>query len=110
LNIIKSLFYAILAASVFAVPVTSFAQSDSPVTRAEVRADLKQLEQAGYTPASGDEPNCPANIHAAEARVSASGSATGYGGAASGSSASGGGAAVRPASAADTNRIYFGGE
>ena len=104
----KSLIYSILAASAFSVPVMSFAQSDSPVTRAEVRADLKQLEQAGYTPASGDEPNYPGNIQAAEARVSASGVATGYGGAVSGSSASGGGAAVRPASAADMNKIYFG--
>ncbi|SAL82683.1 membrane protein [Caballeronia choica] len=105
----KSLIYAILAASVFAVPVVSFAQSDSSITRAEVRADLRQLEQAGYTPADGDEPNYPGNIQAAEARVSASGAATGYGGTVSGSSASGGGA-PRPVSAADMNKIYFGGQ
>jgi hypothetical protein len=106
----KGLINAILAAIVFAVPVVSFAQSDSPVTRAEVRAELNQLQLAGYKPASGDEPNYPANIQAAEARVSASGSATGYGGATSGTSASGGGAAVRPAGTSDLNRIYFGGQ
>ncbi|SAL78605.1 DUF4148 domain-containing protein [Caballeronia telluris] len=106
----KTLIKAVLAAAVFAVSVVSFAQSDSPVTRAEVRADLNQLQLAGYKPASGDEPNYPANIQAAEARVAAGGAATGYGGATSGSSASGGGAAVRPASTSDLNRIYFGGQ
>jgi hypothetical protein len=68
-----------------------------------------QLEAAGYKPASGDEPNYPANIQAAEARVSANGQ-TDYGGALAGSSASGSRAAVRPASAADMNRTYFGGQ
>jgi len=107
----KSLIYAIFCASVLMAPVVSFGQSQSPITRAQVRADLKQLEQAGYRPASGDEPNYPANIQAAEARVAAqNGAASGYGGVISGSSASGGGATTHPASAADLNKLYFGGQ
>jgi len=107
----KSLIYAIFVVSVFAAPAVSFAQSDSPVTRAQVRAELKQLEQAGYMPASGEEPNYPANIQAAEARVAAqNGSASGYGGVVSGSSASGAAAAVRPASDKELKSIYFGGQ
>jgi Domain of unknown function (DUF4148) len=93
----KSLIYAMFATSVFAAPIASFAQSDSPVTRAQVRAELKQLEQAGYMPASGEEPNYPVNIQAAEARVAAQNSAaSGYGGVVSGSSASGAPTGVRP--------------
>jgi hypothetical protein len=106
----KSLIYAVVAASVLTAPLVSFAQSDSSVTRAQVRTELKQLEMAGYSPASGDEPSYPSNIQAAEARVAASGDATGYGGALSGSSASGGGAAIRPASPADLNKLYSGGQ
>ena len=37
----KSLIYAAVTASVLAVPLVSFAQSDSPVTRQQVRSDLK---------------------------------------------------------------------
>ncbi|SEB95413.1 protein of unknown function [Burkholderia sp. WP9] len=103
----KLLIGAVVAMSIFASPLVSFAQSDSPVTRAQVRTELRQLESAGYTPSSGDEPNYPANIQAAEARVS---DTTGYGGTVSGSSASGGGVAVRPASTADMNKLYFGGQ
>jgi hypothetical protein len=105
----KSLIYAIVAAAVLAAPVISFAQTDSPITRAQVRAELKQLEQAGYNPASGDEPNYPANIQAAEAHVAAqNAAASGYGGMVSGSSASGGPAGVRPAADKDTKSLYFG--
>ncbi|SAL79086.1 membrane protein [Caballeronia choica] len=106
----KSLIYAAVTASVLAVPLVSFAQSDSPVTRQQVRSELKALEQAGYTPGGGDEPNYPTNIQAAEARISPSEAATGYGGVTSGSSASGGGTAIRPASPADMNKLYSGGQ
>ncbi|WP_327359520.1 DUF4148 domain-containing protein [Caballeronia humi] len=109
LAVMKSLIYTIFAASVLAAPVVSIAQSDSPVTRTQVRAELKQLELAGYMPASGDEPSYPANIQAAEARIAVQNdAASGYGGAVSGSSASGGGAATHPASAGDMNKLYGG--
>jgi uncharacterized protein DUF4148 len=68
----KALLYAALALGAIATPVLSFAQNtNGPVTRAEVRAELLRLEQAGYNPASGDETNYPVEIQAAEAKVAA---------------------------------------
>ncbi|SDH94983.1 DUF4148 domain-containing protein [Paraburkholderia phenazinium] len=74
----------------------AFAQG---VTRAEVYADLVRVEQAGYNPAVSSDTTYPADIQAAEAKISAqdgertanSGAveATGVGGRMSGSSASG---------------------
>jgi hypothetical protein len=58
-----------LAACTLTAPVASFAQSNEPVTRAQVRADLVQVERAGYNPARGDDINYPADIQAAEAKV-----------------------------------------
>jgi hypothetical protein len=67
----KTLVCLALAASAFASPALSFAQSASaPLTRAEVRAHLIQLEQAGYDPTDVG-PYYPANIQAAEAKVAA---------------------------------------
>jgi hypothetical protein len=73
-----------------AIPVVSFAQSNEPLTRAEVRAQLVQLEKAGYNPAS-DYTQYPANIQAAQARVNAENNAstTSYGPSPGGTSASG---------------------
>jgi Domain of unknown function (DUF4148) len=59
-----------LAAGALTLPVISFAQSNSPVTRAEVRADLVRLERAGYDP-RGNDNDYPAEIQAAEAKVAA---------------------------------------
>lgn len=89
----KSLIQAVVVAAVL-TPVVSFAQSNQPLTRAEVRAQLVQIEQAGYSPARGRDPYYPTDIQAAEARVAAqNGTAqaetTGYGSATSGSSQSG---------------------
>jgi len=90
----KSLIQAVAIAAVLATPVVSFAQSSQPLTRAEVRAQLAQIEQAGYSPARGRDPYYPTDIQAAEARVAAqNGTAqagtSGYGPATSGSSQSG---------------------
>lgn len=88
----KSLIKAVAVALVLAAPVASFAQSNGPLTRAEVRAQLVQLEQAGYRPAAGRDPYYPADIQAAEARVAAqNGNAqtSGYGSSTNGSSQSG---------------------
>lgn len=79
-----------------ASPVLAFAQQnpDEPVTRAQVRNDLAQLEQAGYNPALSDNAHYPDDIQAAEARVSAQNDAqltnNAMGGVPAGSSASGG--------------------
>jgi hypothetical protein len=68
----KALLYAALALGAIATPALSFAQNtNGPVTRAEVRAELLRLEQAGYNPSTGDETNYPAEIQAAEAKVAA---------------------------------------
>ncbi|WP_180735163.1 DUF4148 domain-containing protein [Paraburkholderia sp. PGU19] len=106
----KSFVFTIVAASALAMPIAAFSQTDGTVTRAQVRAELQQLEQAGYDPAKGEDPTYPADIQAAEARVSAGNGATGYGGTASGSSSSGSRAVTRPASGDEMRQLYFGGE
>ena len=99
----KSLIQAVVVAAALVAPVVSFAQSNAPVTRAQVRAELVQLEKAGYNPARGEDPYYPADIQAAEAKVAAqNGAASGYGGVVSGSSHAG-----RPAvSKADWDAMY----
>jgi hypothetical protein len=67
----KALACFALAAGALTAPVLSFAQSNAPVTRAEVRADLVRLEQAGYHPSLAEDANYPASIQAAEAKVAA---------------------------------------
>ena len=86
----KSLLYTAIAASILAISAVSFAQqSNAPVTRAQVRAELIQIEQAGYTPGRRD-PNYPKDIQAAQARVAAAQAQTSsYGPAVNGSSQSG---------------------
>jgi hypothetical protein len=84
---LKSLIPAIALVSVIAAPAVSFAQSNEPVTRAQVRAELVQLEQAGYRVGEGDKTSYPTAIQAAEAKVAAQNvAASGYGGVVSGSS------------------------
>jgi hypothetical protein len=100
----KPLIQAIAVAVAVVMPVASFAQSSSPVTRAQVRAELVQLEKAGYRVGDGDQAHYPSALEAAEAKVAAQQVTTndGYGGAASGSSDTG-----RPAvSKSDWNAMY----
>ena len=59
-----------LAATVF-VPALSFAQSTAPVTRASLRAEIVQLQQAGYNPSQKDV-NYPEKLQAAEAKIARS--------------------------------------
>ena len=67
----KSLIKAVAIAAVLAIPAVSFAQSNQPVTRAQVRAELVQLEKAGYNPATAVDSTYPADIQAAEAKIAA---------------------------------------
>ena len=88
----KSFTRMVLIAALFAAPVASFAQSSQPVSRAQVHAELVQLEQAGYDP--HDWIHYPENIQAAQAKVTAQNAivqapVSGYGGAADGTSRSG---------------------
>jgi hypothetical protein len=96
----KKLIPAVVVAALLAAPAISFAQSsDQGLTRAQVRAELAQLEQAGYKPQS-DRVNYPEDLQAAEARVSAekmaNSNTSGYGAPAAGTSESGAPARVTP--------------
>jgi hypothetical protein len=66
----KSSIYVVLAASFLAAPIASFAQQSGSITREQVRAELVQLQQAGYD-ANASDTTYPANLQAALARVSA---------------------------------------
>ena len=98
----KSLIHAVVIAAALAAPVAAFAQSNQPVTRAQVRAELIQLEEAGYHPGDGDNTSYPAEIQAAEAKVAAQNNATGMGGVTSGSF----GAGHAAVSKADWDAMY----
>lgn len=65
-------FAYLLTAAALASPLAAFAQTNSPLTRAEVRADLVRVEQAGYNPSAGEDANYPADIQAAEAKIASS--------------------------------------
>ncbi|SAL04875.1 membrane protein [Caballeronia calidae] len=106
----KTFISAVAVAAALAVPALSFAQqSDAPITRAQVRAELVQLEKAGYNPNISD-PSYPSNIQAAETRVSAQTLAqaptqsSDYGSVATGSSQSGRTTGAQPR----TLGTYFG--
>ena len=88
----KSFTRAILIAALIAAPVASFAQSSQPISREQVRAELAQLEKAGYDP--HDWIHYPENIQAAQAKLAAENATaqaavSGYGGATDGTSRSG---------------------
>jgi hypothetical protein len=94
----------IVSLAVVAAPTFVFAQSqDAPLTRAQVKAELVQLEQAGYSPATGEQANYPSDIQAAEAKVAAQKKANetneAYGGGHAGGAASGSGSMRMPMSA-----------
>jgi hypothetical protein len=102
-NTMKSLIQAVAVAAALIVPAASFAQSNAPVTRAQVRAEIVQLQRVGYHMGDGDNAHYPEAIQAAEARVAAMNGNSAYGGVASGSSQAGGGATVSPQ---DWNAMY----
>lgn len=102
----KSLIQAVAVAAALvaaAVPTASFAQSHSTITRAQVRAELVQLQQVGYRVGDGDNAHYPDAIQAAQAKVAAlNGANSSYGGVAN-ASQSGGRATVSPE---DWNAMY----
>jgi len=73
----KSLVQAVVIAATLVAPVAVFAQSSQPLTRAQVKEELIQIEKAGYNPALANPSEYPENIQAAEARVAAQNSAVG---------------------------------
>ncbi|AIO49947.1 hypothetical protein NP88_5421 [Burkholderia cepacia] len=103
------LIATVLVAVSAAVAAPAFA-SESTVTRAQVRAELAALQQAGYQPNRPNDPNYPDNIQAALNRirdhgaVAADTQAAGYGSDAGGATQSGSRNTVRTAE----RSIYFG--
>jgi hypothetical protein len=71
--IMKASIFAVAVACVLAAPVAAYAQqTDAPQTRTEVRADLIQIEQAGYRPGDND-PGYPRKLELAETKVAQEG-------------------------------------
>ncbi|WP_242449045.1 DUF4148 domain-containing protein [Burkholderia metallica] len=75
----KSFIYAVVAATALSASYSAFAQSNpsGQLTRAQVRAELVQLEQAGYKPEVSD-PYYPRALQTAQARAT-NADETGYG-------------------------------
>lgn len=67
------MFRKLVPAVVFVVcciaPVFARASDSSQITRAQVNAELAELEKAGYNPATDDNTTYPEKMQAAEARV-----------------------------------------
>lgn len=103
----KSFVSAVVIASTIAAPALVFAQDNTQVTRAAVKMDLQQMEQAGYNPVA-DRTTYPDHAQAAEQRIEMERGvvATSYGPSISGSSASGIQTPMTPANG--THSIYFG--
>lgn len=62
---------AILAAFVGFAALPALAQDEQPVTRAQVKAELADLEQAGYNPAYSHGPDYPASLQLAQRKLAA---------------------------------------
>lgn len=103
------LIAALLVAVSAAVAAPAFA-GESTITRAQVRAELAALQQAGYQPNRPNDPHYPDNIQAALKRIRDDGAVAadtqtaGYGGDAGGATQSGSRGAIRMAE----RSIYFG--
>ncbi|MEX3937083.1 DUF4148 domain-containing protein [Paraburkholderia phymatum] len=84
----KTFAKAFVIAALISAPLAAFAQTSQPVTRAQVREELVQLHNVGYSPLD-DRNSYPVHIEAAEARLAAQNAASaqksGYGAASDGS-------------------------
>jgi hypothetical protein len=70
-ELIMKTLIRVAAVALAVSPLIAFAQSEQQgLTRAQVRADLVNLEKAGYDPALRD-PYYPNNLQAAEAKIQA---------------------------------------
>ncbi|MGY4730845.1 DUF4148 domain-containing protein [Burkholderia pyrrocinia] len=105
----KTLVCLALAVSALSTPVLCSAQTATPLTRAQVYADLVRVEQAGYQPAAGSDPHYPDDIQAAEAKIAAADggriAAASVGGAPDNGSSQSGAPAVHTMS---PDSVYFG--
>lgn len=91
----KSLVQSIVIAAALTAPVAVFAQSNAPVTRAQVNAQLVQFQQAGGLRSAGDDPYYPNDAQMTQARAdSQNGAAEAVGGVHVGTSSAGAPAAT----------------
>lgn len=103
------LIAALLVAVSASAAVPAFAD-EAVVSRAQVRAELVQLEQAGYRPGRANDPHYPDDLQAALTRIHANTTAvadtatSGYGSDAAAATQSG----RRPATRVAERSIYFG--
>lgn len=112
----KSIKHIAAIAALVATPLAAFAQSGDSLSRAQVKQDQVQVEQAGYNNSVGDQASYPREAQAAEARIGdqqvREASTGGYGGVMPGSSASGvPDQPMQPAhtgGAPGTKSVYFG--
>jgi hypothetical protein len=88
----------VAVAALIATPLAAFAQTYAPsndsLTRAQVKQDQIEVEQAGYNHSVADQTSYPREAQAAEARIGdqqvrAAEESSGYGGAVTGMSAAG---------------------
>ena len=65
------MYFIVKAASIvaFLIPAITFAHSIEPLTREQVRKELRQLENAGYNPLSNCTGDCPGSLRRAEATL-----------------------------------------
>ena len=102
----KTIVSAVILASALASPVLAHAQNNDPVTRAQVKSELAQLQRAGYSQ-GGDQANYPEALQAAQKRVDAlNAGASSFGGSTE-SISEAGGRGLRPTAGvnpADYNR------
>ncbi|MET1536595.1 DUF4148 domain-containing protein [Burkholderia sola] len=101
----KSFITAVVAATALSASYGAFAQSNpsGQLTRAQVRAELVQLERAGYKPEVSDQ-YYPRALQAAQARVT-NADVAGYGAQAAAGARAGRTIAVKQEG---RNSIYFG--
>ncbi|OXJ20123.1 DUF4148 domain-containing protein [Burkholderia sp. AU6039] len=103
------LIAALLVAVSASAAAPAFADA-AAVSRAQVRAELVQLEQAGYRPGRANDPHYPDDLQAALTRIHANDTAvadaatSGYGSDAATATQSG----SRPATRIAERSIYFG--
>ncbi|MBC8729591.1 DUF4148 domain-containing protein [Paraburkholderia sp. UCT2] len=98
----KTFIPVIALVSVLALPTMASASSNGPLTREQVRAELVQLQQAGYDRNHGDA-HYPTHLQGALKSVAAQQALSGHGGVKSGSAASG-----APTQVASDHSIYKG--
>ncbi len=105
----KSLIQSVVIAAALAAPVAVFAQSNAPVTRDQVKAELAQFVEAGGRTHLGNDPYYPQDAQATQARIVAqNGNGQAFGGVHTGSSASGSSASGAPVRGDGVQPIYFG--